>query len=411
MSNHNCAPPSAEDAVEEEEEVQEEVWDFDGILSGDKMNPAMETHVIRLCTSKHHHNHDHDHDNNNNNNNNNSLIYKSVATHQLTPLDMTYDDDDDNDDEYTTTNIKKEYYDGTGTIVWMAALVILPVILSSHNNSKSNNRNNDKDNDNKHSYFEDCRVCELGCGAGVAGMAIWKFHNPSLVVFSDNDPKALELCRGNCQLNSIDSSSSLSSSEHYKEVRYEILEWVQDDNDNDDDDNDENESEKESSPSSLSSLSFWKENTASFDTIVATDVLYEIVMIPPLLETAVRLLKPSGYFWLSHVPRFYLPKKEKVDPPPQAEYPTYSSSNSFDDDGGCGGDDTAAAIALERHIQQEAAKVGLALVETIRPDQLCALAATTLESSSYFSLDKLEEMHAVVFLFQLFQTKTTNKND
>ena len=40
-----------------------------------------------------------------------------------------------------------------------------------------------------------------------------------------------------------------------------------------------------------------------YDTVIATDVLYDIASLPPLMMTASSLLKGRGYFILSHVPR------------------------------------------------------------------------------------------------------------
>ena len=47
-----------------------------------------------------------------------------------------------------------------------------------------------------------------------------------------------------------------------------------------------------------------------FDTVLATDVLYDIQAWEPLLKTANASLKTDGIFVLSHVPRAALPEGE-----------------------------------------------------------------------------------------------------
>merc|ERR1719506_2792491 len=52
------------------------------------------------------------------------------------------------------------------------------------------------------------RICELGCGTGVAGLSLLLVHNHVQgnahychVVFTDNDQESLALCQRNCELN------------------------------------------------------------------------------------------------------------------------------------------------------------------------------------------------------------------
>ena len=114
------------------------------------------------------------------------------------------------------------------------------------------------------------KILEMGAGTGVSGLSILLSdeNTPTHVTFSDFDPAALDLCRQNCELNVID------------KARYRIrqLSWG-----------------SEQLPGDVGPE--W------YDTIIATDVLYDIASLPPLMLTASSLLKGRGYFILSHVPR------------------------------------------------------------------------------------------------------------
>lgn len=45
----------------------------------------------------------------------------------------------------------------------------------------------------------------------------------------------------------------------------------------------------------------------NYDTVIATDVLYDIDTLSPLLKTASEVLCPGGYFVMSYIPRASLP--------------------------------------------------------------------------------------------------------
>lgn len=404
-----------EETREDEEEEEEEVWESFDV----GRPPPLECHEVRFRGGDA------------------PLRYRSRATGQLTPLDVTYDDFAD------------DSYDGTGTIVWMGALAILPVIATAARGSSVEGGARPPV-----SFFGDGpaavvvagetpgttrrrRVCELGCGAGVAGMAIahaFSFSRSSVaigkgaaaaplrqgpplleVVLTDNDPEALNLCRENCRTNGLASPPPEDDDGRAAVVcRHALLQWAvvprrtPEDQDG-----------PPPSPSAPPESSPLLAGQGSFDAVVATDVLYEIVMIPPLLVTASRLLGLGGRFWLSHVPRFYLPRKGGGDGP--------------GDDGDEAG--AARAMALESHIVREAARVGLVLVDEIRPARLAELAAETVASvtttpggaassapsppgsagaSSYhqfYSLGKLQEVRAVVLVFSKEDTLNHDISD
>lgn len=97
-------------------------------------------------------------------------------------------------------------------------------------------------------------------------------QRPKQVTFTDADPAVLQVCRRNCSLN--------------VNVNHEILElkWG------------------EALPESMT--------TTTYQTVLATDAIYDIGMLPPLFTTAALCLSSAitspdvqPYFVLSHVPR------------------------------------------------------------------------------------------------------------
>ena len=83
-----------------------------------------------------------------------SLVFESYATQQMTPLDMTYDESNkDNDDEF---------YDGTGSLVWLASIAFCHLVAQDLIPKLAVTRKDET---------EDQRICELGCGVGLASIA------------------------------------------------------------------------------------------------------------------------------------------------------------------------------------------------------------------------------------------------
>ena len=296
------------------DDVVEEVWttkDGTNVFDEDKF----ETHMISFGYG--------------------DLQYQSF-TEDMTPLDMTFKE---------TNN---EFYDGTGNLVWLAALVF------AHLLQLQGDYDDDSVSKKLNEIYLGERICELGCGTGVAGIAALLARSSGNgscsrhVLFTDNDAEALELCRTNCRLNQLKEGADYS---------LHLLNWGE---------------EPYPSPS-------------NFDTVLATDVLYDIVMIPPLMKTAASILKDSGFVLLSHVPRFCLPNDEEVM--------LENSKNAYD--------------KLESHIIEQAEKVGLFLVETVRPHKILesSLQQSKKEASSsplhpQLSPERLEEMHATLLTFQ-----------
>ena len=187
----------------------------------------------------------------------------------------------------------------------------------------------------------------------------------------------------------------------------------------------------------------------SFDTVLATDVVYDLKMIAPLLQTAEFLLKQrtiittitttnqdddedddnGGQLILSHIPRFCIPKNNEDDDVNDRR--GENSDRNVDSDIKLGeqpnGDsdivatststsstlyDNQAYLDLENFIQSEAIKVGLSLIETIRPHE--TLSNEYLfghndddnddDSMQQITLENMKEAHAVVFIFNRTHT-------
>uniref|UniRef100_A0A7S4EIU3 Uncharacterized protein n=1 Tax=Pseudo-nitzschia australis TaxID=44445 RepID=A0A7S4EIU3_9STRA len=376
------------------------------------------------------------------------LHYKSLPSEALTPLDMTY-----NTGTSSTTDCNQdEFYDGTGNLMWMAAVCFGHLVAQNVEKLRpylqkqrpvrqpataTETATTKQDGQQQH------RVCELGCGTGGAGISLLLFSNPeptssgddnggvdeanetkndkeedSLVVdtingggggchvvFTDNDVESLELCRSNCELNHLDP----------RDYSHQLLWWGSQE------DMQQQQEEKESDESPPQLL-----EKHSFDTVLATDVVYDLKMIAPLLQTVEFLLKKptttvvadvdenenknetegGGHLILSHVPRFCIPRKQDDNDN------NLVVNDDVDDD-----EPREVFLELERFIQSEASKVGLSLVETVRPHKVLREEDLTAEndcdcddddndndndnnSMEQLTLEKMKEANAVVFVFR-----------
>lgn len=194
--------------------------------------------------------------------------------------------------------------------------------------------------------IDDKSIVELGCGTGISGISIladYKGSSPASVTFTDFDGPALDLCRRNCEANIDDKS------------RYSIqqLEWGSD------------------LPEG--------EQVKSYDTVVATDVLYDISSLAPLMQTASKLVKVDGYFFLSHVPRA-----------------SVEANN-----GDCGSAAIAHADVLESLIMEEGLKRGLCIETFLRPSELSSIwDGISLNATSFADMDSVG---AAVMVFRRLQ--------
>lgn len=232
-----------------------------------------------------------------------NFITVACVTH-LSPLDMM--------------DLSWGTQDATGNRVWMGALLLIESLQSLK------------------VYLESRHVLELGCGTGIAGLAVAQVFRPQRIILTDNSEAALDLCRRNLLLNTSIAEEDV--------VKINQLEWGGD---------------------GVAS-SCWKE---SLDTVLATDVLYDLGSLLPLLMTASGLLVPGGHFILSHVPRASLPP-----------------SCSFDN--------------LEAYIVHQAKDFGLELDSILQPK--------ALPHSQHMNELSLEEMHETGAAILIFTKQTIN---
>jgi methylase of polypeptide subunit release factors len=213
-------------------------------------------------------------------------------------------------------------------------------------------------------------VAELGCGTGAAGIALLKILGgggvpPTMVSFLDNDPEALELCRINCQQNQL-GEYPIQLQQPWADLS-----------------------------SQQDEAGVQEEEDFAFDTILATDVLYDLKIIRPFLQTASRFLKRSNhnkpYLVLSHVPRWFLPRKD--GDVHNNNHEPYNASQ-----------------ALEDHILNEAEKFGFRRIQTVRPThvkQQCDSSHGSIQPNDHRhselleSLQEMEEANAVLWVLEL----------
>ena len=225
--------------------------------------------------------------------------------------------------ELTPFDIMRLYngdHDATGNMVWMGALFFAEAFPHL-----------------KNSLFSDRRVLELGSGTGFGGIALLILSSsancsPQELVMTDGNPASLELCRDNCQLNS----------QYFDEVSINVrmLDWNE-------------------------AFSFQGEK---FDTIISTDVVYDVAAVNPLLSTVHRYLSPGGSFILSHIPRASLPGASKI----------------------------ASTEEMETYITRAASTYSLQLIETIRPMDLSETTPNNVES-----ILQMHDAGAAILLFTL----------
>ena len=382
----NTASGAEELAQPDGRNDEEEYWPTPSLLTGHKI------HTIRFGSAG--------------KNEPRILRYKSMPTEELTPLDMTYGNS-------KNSQANDEFYDGTGNLMWMAAICFGHLVFQEveplrsyllHGSATPNEERN------KPKKLQRRQFCELGCGTGGAGISLLLSASENVtnsdssavkpgnyhVVFTDNDSESLELCASNCQLNGL-------SQECYSQ---QLLGWGSE------------HLERAQRDNGL------KPNT--FDVVFATDVIYDLKMIAPLFETVDFLLKKKkkalhwteetniintkgGHLVLSHVPRFCIPKDATY---PEADQDSSRSHGHYTRDHQDEDSPTEAFLELEHFIQSEASKVGLNLTKTIRPHQVLSEEGLAMQDCSdddnkndddsmqQLTLETMKEAHAVVFVFE-----------
>jgi SAM-dependent methyltransferase len=191
----------------------------------------------------------------------------------LTPIDMM--------------NLSYGTSDSTGNRVWMGAFAFMEVFArplpSYHGEEESEVSKTAKELKMlRYKLFHSANILELGSGTGVSGISLMLAHQsdeqelsyiPSRITFTDNDYHVLDLCKRNCDNN-------IGGSDESKVYSTLYLEWGK-------------------------HIDFQE----AFNTVIATDVIYNLEALEPLIQSAHALLLPGGYFILSHIPRASISSK------------------------------------------------------------------------------------------------------
>ena len=121
-------------------------------------------------------------------------------------------------------------------------------------------------------FFENKRILELGAGLGLNGILAWRSTatSNSQVCITDGDSDALVHLRENVERNRCTTTNDDDDDEKSRAVSCNQLIWG-----------------KESSSQFLEHVA----NNETYDVILASDVIYAPVIVVPLWETIVTLLK------------------------------------------------------------------------------------------------------------------------
>jgi len=190
--------------------------------------------------------------------------------------------------------------DPTGCCVWLGAFLFIEMFARELCDTDQNEMQKYWSKIREALFPPNCQVIELGSGTGMSSLSLILmsersyeedtddftdkksiYKGPSLLVQTDNNDDALELCRINRDANRDKINRNCA-------VHVEKLKWGKD------------------TTTMLDRASL----PTTYHTVLATDVLYDLSSLVPLLTSAFELLKEDGYFILSHVPRAYIDEDE-----------------------------------------------------------------------------------------------------
>jgi len=205
--------------------------------------------------------------------------------------------------------------------------------------------------------FHNKIILELGCGTGVSGLSllasnldhestIQESFKPAWVVFTDGDENTLALCRKNVLINlseCIDKNYSFTALKWGDETSMDCLRIHMHD--------------------------IGEKGIQGFDTLIATDALYDIDSLRPIFQTVNALLAVKGYFILALVPRLSIDHLHAISP----------------------------ILDIEKRIESEAHLYNMKIVCVIRPQDV----ETCTPNGIYKT--HLESMEASILIFQLHE--------
>ena len=215
---------------------------------------------------------------------------------ELTPLDMM--------------DMSFGIADPTGSCVWLGAFLFMEMFARKLDVDTTASYDMQRYWSNIRStiFPQGCHAVELGAGTGMAGLSLMLmscyaqdniqndkviYTGPSLLVQTDVNDDALELCQINRDANNL---GNMKNNERYG-VHIKKLEWGKGNAEKVFGCKEEKDTTTCSSDRAMISLPIM------YNVVLATDVLYDLAFLVPLVVTASELLKEGGYFLLSHVPR------------------------------------------------------------------------------------------------------------
>ena len=220
---------------------------------------------------------------------------------ELTPLDMM--------------DMSFGIADPTGSCVWLGAFLFMEMFARKLDVDTTSYGQRYWSNIRSKIFPKGCHAVELGAGTGMAGLSLMItsqyvqddtqndkaiYTGPSLLVQTDVNDDTLELCRINRDTNNLGTFN-----ERYG-VHIKKLEWGKGNAGKVFGCKEEKDTTTCSSGREVISL------PTMYDVVFATDVLYDLASLVPLVVTASELLKEGGYFILSHVPRASIDDEDDI---------------------------------------------------------------------------------------------------
>jgi predicted nicotinamide N-methyase len=195
-------------------------------------------------------------------------------------------------------------------------------------------------------------MLELGCGTGLSGLSLLvsPCNTLKILYFTDKDEHILSLCRKNVEANLNINTNCVCS--------FTQLVW----------------GDQASIHSLQNELIHMSRGTVTgFDTIIATDVLYDVSSLGLILNTVYNLARDNAYFVLALVPRLSLHDSRLI----------------------------STTDEIEEWVEMEAKAFNMHRMWTIRPMDIFQLMRNTLPSKQTENLREMESIGACIIIFKL----------